>query len=54
VVIFAIIEFALVIIPYVQLKVAQSWITGRARQLIAIAVTIAGTYMTVTGLIRLS
>lgn len=65
VVIFAIIEFALVIIPYAflelrpestkrQLKVAQGWITGHARQLIAIALTIAGTYMTVTGLIRLS
>jgi hypothetical protein len=37
-----------------QLKVAQGWITGHARQLIAIALVIAGTYMTVTGLIRLS
>jgi hypothetical protein len=65
VVIFAIIEFALVIIPFAflelrpertkrQLKVAQGWITGHARQLIAIALVIAGTYMTVTGLIRLS
>jgi hypothetical protein len=65
VVIFAIIEFGLVIIPFAflelrpertkrQLKVAQGWITGHARQLIAIALVIAGTYMTVTGLIRLS
>ena len=65
VVIFAIIEFALVIVPFTflelrpestrqWLKVAQGWITGHARQLIAIAVIIAGTYMTVTGLIRLS
>ena len=65
VVIFAIIEFALVIIPFAflelrpertkrQLKVAQGWITGHARQLIAIALVIAGAYMTVTGLIRLS
>ncbi len=62
-VIFVIIEFALVIVPYAflelrpestkrQLKVAQGWITGHARQLIAIALIIAGTYMTVTGLIR--
>ena len=65
VVIFAIIEFALVIVPYAflelrpestkrQLKVAQDWITGHARKIIAIAVIVAGAYMTVTGLIRLA
>jgi hypothetical protein len=64
VVIFALIEFTLVIVPYAflelrpestkrQLRVAQAWITGHARQVIAIALIIAGTYMTVTGLIRL-
>jgi hypothetical protein len=65
VVIFALIEFTLVIVPYAllelrpestkrQLRVAQGWITGHARQVIAIALIIAGTYMTVTGLVRLS
>jgi Sap, sulfolipid-1-addressing protein len=65
VVIFALIEFTLVIVPYAllelrpestkrQLRVAQAWITGHARQVIAVALIIAGTYMTVTGLIRLS
>jgi Sap, sulfolipid-1-addressing protein len=64
VVIFALIEFTLVIVPYAflelrpestkrQLRAAQAWITGHARQVIAIALIIAGTYMTVTGLIRL-
>ena len=63
--IFAIIEFAFVIVPFVflelrpdstrrRLKVAQDWITGHVRQRIAIAVIIAGTYTTVTGLIPLS
>ena len=65
VVVFAIIEFTLVIVPYVllelrpestrrQLRLAQAWLAGRARQLVAAAALIAGTYMTVTGLIRLS
>jgi hypothetical protein len=64
VVIFAIIEFALVIVPYaflelrpeatkVRLKRTQAWLMSHARRLIAIALIIAGTYMTVTGLIRL-
>jgi hypothetical protein len=37
-----------------RLRVAQRWITGHARQLIAFTLIIAGPYMTVTGLIRLS
>jgi hypothetical protein len=65
VVLFALIEFALVIVPYAllelrpertrrQLRVAQGWIAGHARRLIAAALLIAGSYMTVTGLIRLA
>ena len=64
VVLFALIAFALVIFPYAllelrpestkrRLKVTQGWITGHARQLIAVAVIVAGAYMTITGLIRL-
>ncbi len=65
VVIFTIIEFALVIVPYaflelrpestkVQLKRAQGWLMSHARQLIAWAAIVAGTYMTITGGFRLS
>ncbi len=65
VVIFTIIEFALVIVPYaflelkpestkVQLKRAQGWLMSHARQLIAWAAVVAGAYMTITGVVRLS
>jgi hypothetical protein len=37
-----------------QLRVAQGWIAGHARRLISVALLIAGSYMTLTGLIRLS
>jgi hypothetical protein len=64
VVIFAVIEFALIIVPYAflelrpeatkaRLRRVQAWLAGHARQLIAYALIIAATYMTVTGLTRL-
>ena len=64
VILFAVIAFALVIVPFALLElrpeatrrglqVTQGWIARHARQLIAIALIIAGAYMTVTGLIRL-
>jgi hypothetical protein len=65
VVIFTIIEFAFVIIPFAflelrpestkrQLKRAQDWITIHARQLIGAAALVAGAYMAITGVVRLS
>jgi hypothetical protein len=65
VVIFTIIEFTLVIVPFAflelrpestkrQLKRAQDWITIHARQLVGIAALVAGAYMAITGLVRLS
>jgi Sap-like sulfolipid-1-addressing protein len=65
VVIFAFIEFLLIIVPYaflelrpeatkVQLKRAQQWFMSHAQRIIAWAVIVAGTYMTITGVVRLS
>jgi hypothetical protein len=65
VVIFTIIEFLLIIVPYaflelrpegtkVQLTRAQGWLMSHARQIIAWAAIVAGAYMTITGIVRLS
>lgn len=65
VVIFTIIEFLLILVPFAflelrpegtkaRLKSAQVWLSAHARLLIAWAAIIAGTYMTVSGVIRLS
>jgi Sap, sulfolipid-1-addressing protein len=65
VVLFTIIEFLLILVPFAllefrpeatkaKLKCAQSWLMVHARQLIAWAAIIAGTYMSVSGLVRLS
>jgi hypothetical protein len=65
VVIFTIIEFSLVIVPYVflelrpeatkvKLKSAQGWLAVHARQLIAWVAIVAGAYMAITGVVRLS
>jgi len=65
VVIFTIIEFSLVIVPYVflelrpeatkvKLKSAQGWLAVHARQLIAWVAIVAGAYMAITGIVRLS
>lgn len=65
VVIFTIIEFTLVIVPFAflelrpestkrQLKRAQDWITIHARLLIGAAALVAGAYMAITGVVRLS
>lgn len=65
VVIFTIIEFLLILVPFAflelrpegtkaKLKSAQGWLSAHARLLIAWAAVIAGTYMTVSGVIRLS
>jgi Sap, sulfolipid-1-addressing protein len=64
VVVFVVIEFCLVIIPFaflefrpagttVQLKRAQDWLTSHARQLMAGVAIIAGAYMAISGLVRL-
>ena len=64
VVVFDLIEFSLVIIPYaflefrpeatkVKLKGAQDWLTTHARQLIAGVAVFAGLYMAISGLVRL-
>ena len=64
VVIFTIIEFLLIIVPFgflelrpegtkVQLKRAQGWLMSHARLLIAWAAIVAGTYMAITGIVRL-
>jgi Sap, sulfolipid-1-addressing protein len=65
VVLFTIIEFLLILVPWAflelrpegtkaKLKSAQGWLTVHARQLIAWAAIIAGTYMAVSGVVRLS
>ena len=65
VVVFVLIEFALIIIPFVflelrpeatkaALKHAQDWLLGHARQLMAYTALILGAYLAVSGLIRLS
>jgi threonine/homoserine/homoserine lactone efflux protein len=65
VIIFVIIEFLLVIVPYaflelrpedtkVKLRHTQDWILSHARQLIAAVIIFAGAYMAISGLVRLS
>ena len=64
VVLFVLIEFSLVIIPFAflefrpegtkaQLQRFQDWLTGHARQLMAGVAIFAGTYMAISGLVRL-
>jgi hypothetical protein len=64
VVVFALIEFSLVIIPFVflvvrpagteaQLLHAQHWLKSHARQLLAAVALVVGAYMAVSGLVRL-
>ena len=65
VVIFVIIEFALIIIPYAflelrpeptkkALKHAQEWLAGHARQLMAAVALLLGAYMVISAVVRLS
>ena len=65
VVVFVLIEFALIIIPFVllelrpeatkaALKHAQDWLLAHARQLMAYTALILGAYLAISGLIRLS
>jgi hypothetical protein len=65
VVLFVLIEFLLIIIPFVFLELrpeatkarlmsAQSWLLGHARQLMAYTALILGAYLAVSALIRLS
>ena len=64
VVVFVVIEFSLVIIPFAflvarpeatkaQLKRAQAWLMSHARQLMAAVALFAGGYMVISGLVRL-
>jgi Sap, sulfolipid-1-addressing protein len=65
VVLFVLIEFLLIIIPFVslelwpeatkaRLKTAQDWLLGHARQLMAYTALILGAYLAVSALVRLS
>jgi hypothetical protein len=65
VVVFVLIEFSLVIIPFVflvvrpeatktQVKRVQDWLMSHARELMAGVALFAGAYMVISGLIRLS
>jgi hypothetical protein len=65
VVVFALIEFSLVIIPFVfliirpagteaQLQHAQRWLGSHARQILAAVALLIGAYMVISGLTRLS
>jgi hypothetical protein len=65
VVVFALIEFSLVIIPFVfllvrpagteaQLQHAQHWLTSHARQVLAAVALLVGAFMVISGLTRLS
>jgi hypothetical protein len=65
VVLFVLIEFLLIIIPFVslelwpeatkaRLKTAQDWLVGHARQLMSYTALILGAYLAVSALIRLS
>jgi ABC-type enterobactin transport system permease subunit len=65
VVVFVLIEFGLIIVPFVFLEVrpeatkaalkhAQDWLLAHARQLMAYTALILGAYLAVSGLIRLS
>ena len=62
--VFALIEFSLVIIPFVflvarpaatraQTERAQNWLMGHARQLLAAVALFVGGYMAISGLVRL-
>jgi Sap, sulfolipid-1-addressing protein len=64
VVVFVIIEFSLVIIPFVflefrpegtkaRLQHTQAWLMGHARQLMAFVAVFVGAYMVISGLVRL-
>jgi hypothetical protein len=64
VVVFALIEFSLVLIPFVfllarpaatrtQTRRAQNWLMGHARQLMAAVALFVGGYMAISGLVRL-
>jgi Na+/phosphate symporter len=64
VVLFCLIEFSLVIVPFIflqlrprgteaKLRSIQSWLMSHARQLVAAAAILAGSYMTISGLARL-
>jgi Sap, sulfolipid-1-addressing protein len=64
VVVFVVIDFALIIIPFVflelrpeatkaALKNAQDWLLGHARQLMAYTALILGAYLAISGLVRL-
>jgi hypothetical protein len=64
VVAFVLVEFALVIVPLVLLTVRpqgadrsikgfKGWLTGHSRQIVAAAALIAGSYMTISALVRL-
>jgi hypothetical protein len=65
VVVFVVIEFSLIIIPFAflefrpeatkaLLKAAQDWLLGHARQLMTYTALILGAYLTVSGLVHLS
>jgi hypothetical protein len=65
VVVFVLIDFALIIIPFVflevrpeatkaRLKSTQDWLLGHARQLMAYTALILGAYLAISGLIRLA
>jgi hypothetical protein len=65
VILFVLIEFLLIIIPFVflelrpeatkaRLKHAQDWLLGHARQLMAYTALILGAYLAISALIRLS
>jgi hypothetical protein len=65
VIIFVVIEFSLIIIPFAFLELrpeatkarlsnAQAWLLGHARQLMAYTALILGAYLVVSGLVRLS
>jgi hypothetical protein len=65
VVVFVLIEFALIIIPFAFLELrpeatkarlsnTQAWLLGHARQLMAYTALILGAYLVVSGLVRLS
>jgi hypothetical protein len=65
VVVFVLIDFALIIIPFVflelrpeatkaRLKTTQDWLLGHARQLMAYTALILGAYLAISGLVRLS
>jgi Sap, sulfolipid-1-addressing protein len=65
VVVFVLIEFSLIIVPFAflelrpeatraRLKNAQAWLLGHARQLMAYTALILGAYLAISGLIRLS